>query len=323
LLTKWIEKSIGISQLRFDEELYQTYFFNFKKKLELKEKERLINIEKEKRAETERKKVKRLNDAKEKAEEIINDLRYLWKTESFNFKPIKDRIFELNEFELNILNESKAFKDEENESKIHKWFSIAKRNNYPFLEFMLNCYHIDIDVNRKSKEQKSLFQTIFDNKELEHGRYLSRLVLKRGYIFTKRDESIIKNWCSTEKEKQSEILLHYLSNKLNSKHLIDKLFEHRNLICTIESSKRNEIIGFGFKSNQWIAFANNAIHSYKEYWDYIEIAFKHYGVWNKLIELDKKGTFTKKVTAFYEERPKSKFDCDLLFQILYPELRYL
>lgn len=320
LLTKWIEKSISLSQLKFDKKLYQAYFFDFNKKLELKEKERLINIEREKKEETERKKAIKIQNAKEKAEEIIDDLRYLWKTESFYFKPIKDRIFELDEFELEILNKSKAFKDEENEPKIHKWFSIAKKSNYSFLEFMLDCHHLDIDVNKKSKEQKTLFQTLFENKELEHGKYLSNLILKRGYIFTKTDEPIIESWYSTEKEKQSEKLLYYLSNKLNSKYLIGKLFEHRNLICTIESAKRNEIIGFGYKSNQWIAFANNAVHSYKEYWDYIEIAFKHYRIWEKLIELDKKGTFNKKVTAFYEERPKAKFDCDLLFQILYPEL---
>lgn len=320
LLTKWIEKSISLSQLKFDKNIFQVYYFNFGKKLELKEKERLIKIEKEEREESERKKEIKLNNAKWKAEEIIDDLRYLWKNESFNFKPIRDRIYELNEFELEILNKSKAFQDENYEPKIHKWFSIAKRNNYPFLEFMLDCHFLEIDVNKKSKEQKSLFQTLFENKELEHGKYLSRLILKRGYVFTKIDEPIIENWYSTEKEKQSELLLHYLSNKLNRKYLIDKLFEHRNLICTIESAKRNEIIGFGFKPNQWIAFANNAVHSYKEYWDYIEIAFKHYGIWDKLIELDKKGTFNKKVTAFYEERPKAKFDCDFLFQILYPEL---
>lgn len=67
LLTKWIEKSISLSQLKFDKELYQAYFFDFKKKLELKEKERLINIEKEEKAETERKKARKLNNAKEKS----------------------------------------------------------------------------------------------------------------------------------------------------------------------------------------------------------------------------------------------------------------
>ncbi|MCK7590472.1 competence protein CoiA [Subsaxibacter sp. CAU 1640] len=320
LLTKWIEKSIGLTQLKFDNELYQAYFFDYKKKLDQKEKERFIKIEKSKKLEKERIKARKLNDALEKTQEIIEDLRNLWKTKALNFNPVKNKISELDEYELKILNESKAFEDEENEPKIHKWFSIAKKNNYAFLEFMLNCHSIEFDVNKKSKKQKSLFQTIFNNKELEYGKYLTRLILKRGYIFTKLDEEILQEWYPIKKEKQSEILLHYLSNKLNNRHLIDKLFEHRNLICTIESAKKNEIIGFGYKSNQWLAFANNAVHSYKEYWDYIELAFKHYNIWNKLIELDKKGTFRKKVTAFYKERPHAKYDCDLLIKILYPEL---
>ncbi|MBD0832515.1 DUF6035 family protein [Aestuariibaculum sediminum] len=320
LKTKWIEKSIDLSQLQFDTVLYQTYFFNLQESLEAKEKERLEIIEKEERAETERIKTRKITQAKEKTEAIINELRLLWQNQSNYFNPVKKKVFKLNDFELKMLKQSKAFEDEDGQPKIHKWFSKAKRNHYSFLEFMLECHFFDIDVNKKSKEGKSLFQTLADNKELEHRKYLSKVILKRGYVFTEADETLIESWSSSEKERQADILLYHLSNELNNESLIDMLFDHQNLICTIESAKRNEIIGFGFQQNQWIAFANNAVHSYKQYWDYIEIAFKHYGIWEKLIQLDKKGTFNKKLRAFYEERPIANFDCDPLFSLLYPEL---
>ena len=98
------------------------------------------------------------------------------------------------------------------------------------------------------------------------------------------------------------------------------MFEHQSLICIIESAKRNKIVGFGWKGNQWIAFANNAIEFYSQYWEYIELAFKHYGIWERLIELDFKGSFQKKLENYYETNPTQNFDCDILFRYLYDEL---
>ncbi|NJK93672.1 MAG: hypothetical protein HC905_00975 [Bacteroidales bacterium] len=157
--------------------------------------------------------------------------------------------------------------------------------------------------------------SLFENTFLSDKVFLAIKMLKRGYIFTKEDELLVNSLSYELKYKQTLISLFAIANNLDDKSLIDKLFEHSTLFCTIESAKRGEIIGFGYKPNEWIAFANNAIHSYKEYWEYIEIAFKQYGIWEKLISLDKNGTFQKKLNIYYSEKPLQRFDCDMLFSV--------
>ena len=57
-------------------------------------------------------------------------------------------------------------------------------------------------------------------------------------------------------------------------------------------------------------------------YEYIELAFKRFGLWDRLIQFDTKGTFWKKVEQFYSEMPKQKYDFDEVFNDLYPELEY-
>jgi len=327
ILTKWTEKSISLTQLKFSEKIYQVYYYDLKKKLELKETEKKQNElkqkEKEKKKEIEekkRQKLIRLNIAKEKANEIISELRELWKSEIFAFEDIKREIQKLDEFELSVLNNLNAFKTVKGKPKIHQWFEIAKRSHYRFLEFMLDCHYLEINVNEKSVTNKSLVQVLFENKKLEHKMLLLKMLLKRNYKFKKQDEIYIKELNLTEIEIEQTILLCHLSNNLNQKHLIDQLFEFSKVVLTIESAKRNKIVGFGYKPNEWIKFANNSIYSYKKYWEYIELAFRYYGIWDKLILLDKKGTFQNKIIKFYKENPKQKYDCEWLIKFLYPEI---
>ena len=320
LLTKWIEKSVTIEKIKFSEEFYQIFFFDFGLKKVLKEKEQLKIEKKRKEEERKQEELERKQVAIELTDEILNDLRILWKRQAFNFGYVKQKIEELDDFELSFLNQSSAFKPKDGQPRIHYWFSIAKKEHFSFLEFMLECEKIEFDINERSKQNKSLLKTLFDNNLLDNKMWLTKKILSRGFIFNPEDEPLINELDYEPKQIQSTIILCQLANKINDKSLIYKLFEHSNLICTIESAKRNEIVGFGYKPNEWIAFANNAVHSYKEYWEYIEIAFRHYGIWDKLISLDKNGTFRKKLEKFYEEQPNQNYDCDRLFIELYPEL---
>ena len=320
LLTKWIDKSIGLQQIKFSSEFYQIYYFNFGKKKRNKENEQIKIEDKRKEEEKRQEKLERERNAIETTSWILDELRSLWKGETFNFGFAKQEIEELDEFELSILNKSSAFKPKDGQPRLQYWFSIAKKKHFNFLEFMIDCQKIDLDFNERSKENKNLLTSLFENKLLDNKMWLAREILKRGYVFNSEDELLIKKLNYEQKQIQSTIILYYLANHLKDKNLIDKLFEHSNLICTIESAKRNKIVGFGYKSDEWIAFANNAVHSYKDYWEYIEIAFKYYGIWDKLISLDKKGTFQKKLKKYYDEEPLQNYDSDRLFKELYPEL---
>jgi hypothetical protein len=104
--------------------------------------------------------------------------------------------------------------------------------------------------------------------------------------------------------------------------LVDDVFNFSKLLFIIESARQGELICFKFTGNKWISFANNAIHSYSEYWEYLELSFKRFGLWDKLIQLDKNGTFQKKVEKFYSNMPKQKYDFDKVFYDLYPDFEY-
>jgi len=318
-LTKWIDKSVSLQQIKFSTELFQIYYFNFweKKILKVEEQTKRENIRKEE--ERKKEELERKQSAIETVNLIVDELRSLWKKQIFNFGLVKQKIEELNEFELSVLNQTSAFKPKNGQPRIHYWFSIAQKEHYRFLEFMFGCEKIKFDVNERSRTNKSLLTSLFENEFLDNKMWLTREILKRGYKFSSEDEPLISKLNYEPKQVQSTIILCHLTKQLIDKNLIDNLFDHSNLICTIESAKRNEIVGFGYKSNEWIAFANNAVHSYKEYWDYIEIAFKYFGIWDKLISLDKNGTFQKKLEKYYLEQPLQNYDCDRLFIELYPE----
>lgn len=320
LLTKWELKSIALSQLKFDTLNKQAYFYDFgrkkieKERLQIKTQEELK--EKAKRRQLEYK--KRIAEVKSKS--IIDDLRDYWKRKEVYFIRIQREIEDLEEDEISIFNKSKAFLSENGQPKIHHWFKIAKNEHFHFLDFVLDCNQIKIDCNELSIDGKTIIQSLFENHHIEYKGRLLRKILKKGYIFQEIDIEYVNELSLKPKEIAATKILCELSRSIIDKSLIDDLFDHSTLICTIESAKRNEIVGSGFKANQWIAFANNAIHSYSQYWEYIEIAFKQYGIWDKLIELDKKGTFQNKLYEFYQKEPSQSFDCDELFVFLYPEL---
>lgn len=320
LWSKWLTKSVDIHQIKFSSEYYQIYYFNFEQKRNQKEREQEeIELRREEE-ERKRQKAEELERANQKTNYFLDLLRSKWVEKAVVYEDAKKFIKSLDEFQLEVLNNSQAFKAKQKEPRLHHWFSIAQKEHFPFLAFMVGCFSIELDYNEKSSSNKSLLETLFENEALGHKLYLTKEIIKRDYQFQRKDEQLIKDLPLPKKDIESNILLFQLAQKLNTPYHTNTLFEHRNLFCTIESAKQQKIVGFGYKPDEWIAFANNAIHSYNEYWDYIEIAFRKYGIWDKLIELDKNGTFQKKLGEFYQLQREPNFDCDRLFKSLYPEL---
>lgn len=319
LMSKWNSKSLALSQIKFDKESKQAYYYDFHKKTYQKKEEQL---KKEKELEQQQKlaeKKREENDAIVKVDYIIELLRESW-INGNSCGLAQREIDDLSEHEISVLNEAEAFKAKKGQPKIHHWFKIAKAKHIHFLYFILNSKQLQFDFNLESIDNKTIIQTLIENKELHSKSYLLRQILKNGYIFKDSDRNYLDQFSNRAKENQAIEILCELSSKIWNKSLIDDLFKHQSLICIIESAKRNDIVGFGWKRNQWIAFANNAIEFYGQYWEYIELAFKYYGIWEKLIDLDKKGTFQKKLKNYYQAYPSQNFDFDLLFRHLYNEL---
>ncbi|MDO1499443.1 DUF6035 family protein [Winogradskyella maritima] len=111
-----------------------------------------------------------------------------------------------------------------------------------------------------------------------------------------------------------------MANELNGCYLIDELFEHKPLVCIIESAKRDKIIGYRYQKKQWVAFANNAIHSIQTIGVISKKPLRTMVFGKKLMLLDKKKTFQKKLAKFHATNPKQKVDCLLLLNTLYPDI---
>jgi hypothetical protein len=198
---------------------------------------------------------------------------------------------------------------------------MATRDDVAFIEFILNCHEIELEVNKPDTDDKTAFQVIYENNSIPKYTPIKSL-FKRGYILTENDKVFFSKITEIEGDRKNDILIYDFYNKLDDKNLVELIFDHSKLLFIIESARRQEIIGFDYRPNEWIAFANNAIQYHSEYWEYIEMAFKGFGLWEILTQLDKKGTFEKKVLAFYSKMPKQKYDFDEVFRDLYPELHY-
>ncbi|MBC8486867.1 MAG: hypothetical protein H8D45_12605 [Bacteroidetes bacterium] len=321
LLTKWIDKSVSLNQLNFDSESYQIYYYNFGDNKSKTEEEQKRKAEQIKEAERIKLADERLATAKSKSKEIIQDIKELRNRKSQNFISVNRLINELDKYELEILNSTLNLhnRDKLKKPALYNWISTATQDDVAFIEFILNCGDIKIDVNDKDSEGRTALQEVYQNKAI-HKYILVKGLLKRGYKLTKEDEAYISSLSDSNGEIKNDLIIYTICRNLTDKDLVDFVFLHSKLLFIIESARRKEIIGFKYKPNEWIAFANNAIQYHSDYWEYIELAFKDYGLWDKLIELDKKGTFQKKVQAFYSKMPRQKFDFDNVYRDLYPEL---
>ncbi|MBL8098601.1 MAG: hypothetical protein JNK81_05435 [Anaerolineales bacterium] len=314
--TKWQKKSISLSQIRFDNEDYQIYYSKFndnKIQAEIQQSKRSEEIK-----ETEERRIveQRLYYSEMKADNIIKEIKWLRERKEQDFSYISIQISELDEEELQILNSRLQFIKK---SPVIYWLTTATQTDTAFIEFVLTCDEIDINVNASSKDGKTAFQALYENKRIRRHDIIAKLLFKRGYILIETDKIFFSKLSSIEREGFDNIVFD-LCNRLTDRTLVDAVFVYEKQLCSIESAKQKEIIGFNYKQNEWLAFANNAIQNYPKHWEYIELAFKKFGLWDTLAISDKKRTFANKVKSFYLSRPKQDFDFDRVFRNLYPEL---
>lgn len=323
LLNKWLQKSVTLKQLTFDNESLQTYYYNFgDNKIKTETKQKRI-VEEIKKAEKERIEAEFKTAAIRKSKEIIKDIKGLRQRKSQNFSSVSSLIANLDEYEIQTLNSVLDFKSESSNKTpaLLFWLKTAIQDDIAFIEFILDCTEIDLDVNATDKDGKTAFQAICENQEIYKDIPI-RSIFKRGYKLTDSDKDFFLKANSHDINRKNDLYTYEFFNRLFNRNLVDSAFKHSKLLFIIESASQKEIIGFNYKPNEWIAFANNAIQYYSEYWEYIEMAFKGSGLWEFLIESDRKGTFEKKVQSFYSEMSKQKYDFDEVFKDLFPELHY-
>lgn len=316
LLKKWLKKPVSLSQLKYDTNVYQVFYYNYGNNKSKIEKRKDLREAELRENELKKKKKRKINKAKDKAHNIIIDIKQLRKKKHSSYARIKTQIDRLTSFELKILNKILGLK--EMDTPIIKWIKSAQSEDYQFLEFLICCEKIEKDLNETTSDGSTAFQFLLDNDELriDERKLLLKKIIEHGYELKHNDLSKLKQVI----DNYEEIFLFEQSSRLTNKRLTPKVFEYSKLIFIMESAKRNELIGYKYQNNIWIQLANTAIEYYKEYWDYIESAFKYYQIWDKVEKADTTGKFRKKVQKYYLTMPAQNYELDELIKELYPEI---
>ncbi len=321
LQTPWVKKSVSLNDLKFDSEVFQAFYYNFgdnKSRTETLQKQREQEI---KEAERKKREQEKLENAKKTAKNIVAKIADFRKRKIQNFECISNELEELDDFELSVLNETLNLK-EKNKSPLIKWIDKATQGDVVFLSFILKTDKIELDINATDDNGRTPFQAIFENKNI-HKTTPTLSLLQAGYKLTESDNQTLFELQEKQKISATDFYIFKICNNLTDRNLVPNAFQFSKLLFIIESARKNELITFNFTGNKWVSFANNAIQYYSEYWEYIELVFKRYGLWDKLIQLDTKGTFQKKVEQFYSNMPRQKYDFDEVFNDLYPEIEYV
>ena len=329
--SKWIKKSVLLNDVQFDEAEYQIFFFDFNKRLqEQEEAKKIRDLElqelEQKRVEqlreNERQKAiaDRLKEVKGKSNAVIQEIKRLRSFHAQVFDSVRHLLRDLDEEETTHLNSVLQLDstDKEGQPLFFGWLVSAKQEDTAFIEFLMTSVHLEFDVNARAKNGTTAFQVILQNPKIGSFAPLKAL-FKKGYILTQEDE-IAYRAIKEGYETDATILIYKLCSSFNNRIFVENIFTHAKLICILYSIKDRRIIGFNYKPTEWIAFANNAVQYYSSYWEYIELALKHFGVWDDLIKSDRKGTFQQKVTTLYNNLPVQKFDFDTIFKVIFPEM---
>lgn len=310
--TKWKEKSVELRQISFDQMDVQAFYYNLQVNKARKQTELIGLLKMKEDDEWNTLQIIEEQKRKTKVKKIIQQIKDEKSKKFFSYGLIDDNIDKLNYLELQELNKSLDLLNKK-KSPIIKWIRETDEYNYNFIFFILKNINIEFNINHSDSEDETPFLELYKIKEIPAKHFICKMFFERGYVLQKRDFDYINSHLDN-----SEFESYKIWNKLASRKLIHKAYENDTFLFILESAKHNKILGS--KLANWITFANNAIHFYSQYWEYIELAFKNYEIWDLIIEQDRKKTFHSKLENLYQNFPKQEYDVDELVKDLYPEL---
>ena len=109
--------------------------------------------------------------------------------------------------------------------------------------------------------------------------------------------------------------------KVNDYEHIDIIDKNIYFFFLIEVAKQGKVILIGNGKQGIVWLANYAINSYKKYWYYLDIAFKHYNFYKKIQLFDKKGTFKRHKEKLENVKLDKNEDIEKVIWTLFPELK--
>lgn len=308
----WKIKSISLDKLTFNQADLQVYYYDFTKNLETKESEltQLLKLEEEDRWNKEQERLEKFR--KEKIQKIIFKIAEEKKKNFGHFNQISNEISNFNFLEIKELNELLKI-NKSKKSAIIKWIKETNEKNQSFLYFILETSKIELDVNKTDNDNRTAFIELYSNDNNIYKIGICKLLFQRNYILAQNDFNYIN---SLPKKKDFDLII--ILNRISNRKLVEEAYKNDSILFILESAKFNKIVGS--KLNSWITFANNAIQFYGHFWEYIELAFKKYKIWDKIISEDINGTFEAKLINLYQNYPTQNYNIDEIVRDLYPEI---
>ena len=188
LLTEWRKKSVSLNELKYDNEVFQAYYYNFgdnKTKTESLQKKKAEEIKETERIRFEK---LRLDNAKSKANHVRNLIADFRKRKIQTFNSVIEELEEMDDFEIKILNEVLNLKGKvvENKPPLIKWINEAKQEDVVFLEFILGTDKIELDIDKTDELERTALQAIILNNNI-HNSLPIKSLFKAGYRLTEKD----------------------------------------------------------------------------------------------------------------------------------------
>ncbi len=318
----WQKQSIGLNQVTFDKSDYQIFYSNYELNLRSIENLQYQKQVEQRRISKEKEEQEREADARAKAWEIKDRIDHLKSIHSVSYVDVNFKIADLDSYEIDIFNEEIGLFGRKT-PEIIQWIDTVIPKDIAFIEFILNCDEIKLDIYGTDTIGRTAFMAIFQNKNIGlHRSTLLRGLMKRAYILTPEDRIFFETYSASNSSYKHDLILYDICSNLSDKNLVHDVFKHDKFLFIIETARKSQITGFNYRPDDWIGFANYVVHNHAPYWKYIEIAFKEYKLWDKLFQLDKKGTFAKKISELTLNMPKQNYDVDSIFRDLYPDLHY-
>ncbi|HVW95978.1 MAG TPA: DUF6035 family protein [Mucilaginibacter sp.] len=303
ILSPWQTRSVALPQVQFDPATCQIYYLHYEQKL--KETQRLLQ---EKIARDEQKVLEErmavLRETAEKSAAAIIEKLKFYKSKDWNFYKFDEELDRLSPLGLEALNSRFMFatKRVKGMSLINHYIFNAGKLQHSFIHFLLRDRRIEFDINAANDDGTTTFQQILQNPYLDYLQPLVKSMFKRGYRLTEEDISVYNEIATEMQLKNHELKVIQWCDQLKDKSLVDDIYKHLTFLFSIESTRRQQIIGFNYKN--WISFAVQAVIKHKQYWIYIERSFKRYGLWEIIEAHDKNKSFQKQMAKLMLEPPE-------------------
>lgn len=314
IMSPWQTKSVSLAQVHFDAERYQIYYWNYEEKLRAAEKELAALLEANEKREREEQETMLQEQAQASANAVISKLKY-FKERDWNFYKFDAELDKLSPRALQVLNSRFRFADKRVQGRtlINHYICHATEKQHSFIHFLLRDQRITFDSNIENQDGTTTLQQIFNNENLSYRQPLIKSLFKRGYQLTNTDITAHQALDMDEYDKTQELQILQWCHQLKDRALVDGIYNHRNFLFAVETARRQQMIGFNYRD--WISFGVQAILKHKQFYVYIERAFKRYGLWEIIEAHDKNKSFQKQIQKLQAQPPEQ--DVSPVYPLMY------